>query len=219
MQWRRLAQGRYCLSARFLAMHKFPSTRRAPRGRTQDYRTARLQVETLESRLAPAVVGIDAAANAHAIDPNIYGTAFATTAQLADLNIPLNRNGGNASDTYSYAAGRHQPRQRLVLREHRLSAPAMARAWTRGSATPRPAARSRASRSICSTGRPRSAANRSILGSFPVSHVRRAAVDRPVRRRLGQRRPHQRHRTSPATTPTTPTSPTARPSSRPGSST
>ena len=85
-------------------MRKFPSTRRAPRGRTQSYyRTARLQVETLESRLAPAVIGIDAAANAHAIDPNIYGTAFATAAQLSDLNIPLNRNGGNASDTYSYA--------------------------------------------------------------------------------------------------------------------
>src|SRR5262249_36985260 len=27
----------------------------------------------------------------------------ASTAQLLDLNIPLNRNGGNASDTYSYA--------------------------------------------------------------------------------------------------------------------
>jgi len=34
--------------------------------------------------------------------PNVYGTAFATTAQLQDLNVPLNRNGGNASDTYSY---------------------------------------------------------------------------------------------------------------------
>src|SRR5262245_56682368 len=61
-----------------------------------------LQVEALEVRLAPAVVGVDAAANVHAIDPNIYGTAFASTAQLSDLKIPLNRDGGNASDTYSY---------------------------------------------------------------------------------------------------------------------
>src|SRR5437870_5218939 len=62
-----------------------------------------LRVETLESRIAPAVtIAVDAAANVHAIDPNVYGTAFATTAQLQDLNVPLNRNGGNASDTYSY---------------------------------------------------------------------------------------------------------------------
>jgi hypothetical protein len=47
-------------------------------------------------------IGVDAAASVHPIDPNIYGTAFASTAALADLNIPLNRDGGNASDTYSY---------------------------------------------------------------------------------------------------------------------
>src|SRR5262245_53982159 len=64
---------------------------------------ARLQVETLESRLAPAVVTVNATAQVHAIDPNIYGSAFASTAQLSDLRLPLNRNGGNASDTYSFA--------------------------------------------------------------------------------------------------------------------
>jgi fibronectin type 3 domain-containing protein len=61
-----------------------------------------LYLEALEARLAPATVGVDAAANVHPIDPNIYGTAFASTAQLSDLNLPLNRNGGNASDTYSF---------------------------------------------------------------------------------------------------------------------
>ena len=61
-----------------------------------------LRLEALEARLAPATVGVDAAANIHAIDPNIYGSAFASTAQLSDLNLSLNRNGGNASDTYSY---------------------------------------------------------------------------------------------------------------------
>ena len=34
-------------------------------------------------------INIDAAANRHAINPNIYGVAFATTAQLADLNSPV----------------------------------------------------------------------------------------------------------------------------------
>src|SRR5438105_10868662 len=64
----------------------------------------RLLLETLEDRcLLSALVSVDAAANVHAIDPNIYGTAFASTAQLSDLNVPLNRDGGNASDTYSFA--------------------------------------------------------------------------------------------------------------------
>jgi hypothetical protein len=63
----------------------------------------RLLLELLEDRCLLSVnVGVDAASNVHAIDPNIYGTAFATTAQLADLNVALNRDGGNASDTYSY---------------------------------------------------------------------------------------------------------------------
>src|SRR5262245_57041979 len=63
-----------------------------------------LRLDVLESRIAPAVsIAGDAAANVHAIDPNVYGSAFASTAQLNDLRLPLNRNGGNASDTYSYA--------------------------------------------------------------------------------------------------------------------
>src|SRR5205085_4653283 len=62
-----------------------------------------LRVEALECRDVPATVSVNAAANVHAIDPNVYGTAFASAAQLADLNLPLNRNGGNASDTYGFA--------------------------------------------------------------------------------------------------------------------
>ena len=39
----------------------------------------------------PAVnINVDAAANRHAINPNIYGVAHASTAQLNDLNSPLN---------------------------------------------------------------------------------------------------------------------------------
>src|SRR5262245_52470954 len=63
---------------------------------------ARLRLELLECRTVPATVAVNATANVHAIDPNIYGTAFASPTQLNDLNIPLDRYGGNASDTYSY---------------------------------------------------------------------------------------------------------------------
>ena len=74
-------------------------------GRRQHVRRSRVRLTAidLESRLAPATVTVNAATNVHAIDPNIYGTAYASGTQLLDLNIPLNRNGGNASDTYSYA--------------------------------------------------------------------------------------------------------------------
>ena len=47
-------------------------------------------------------INIDAAANRHAINPNIYGVAFASTAQLLDLNSPLNRSGGNATSQYNW---------------------------------------------------------------------------------------------------------------------
>ena len=61
--------------------------------------SARLRLERLECRTVPATVSVNATANVHPIDPNIYGTAFASTAQLGDLNLPLNRNG-------LYTAGR-----------------------------------------------------------------------------------------------------------------
>src|SRR6267142_5281747 len=47
-------------------------------------------------------ITIDAAASRHPINPNIYGVAFATTAQLLDLNSPLNRSGGNATSQYNW---------------------------------------------------------------------------------------------------------------------
>ncbi len=47
-------------------------------------------------------ITVDSTANHHAIDPNIYGVAHATTAQLNDLNTPLNRNGGNNTSRYNW---------------------------------------------------------------------------------------------------------------------
>jgi fibronectin type 3 domain-containing protein len=45
---------------------------------------------------------VDAAANHHAINPNVYGVCFAGTADLAALNAPLNRDGGNNMSDYNW---------------------------------------------------------------------------------------------------------------------
>jgi PKD repeat protein len=49
-------------------------------------------------------IQVDVAANRRAINPLIYGTNFATQTQLADLNCPLNRSGGNARTRYNWQA-------------------------------------------------------------------------------------------------------------------
>ncbi|MBV8976501.1 MAG: cellulase [Alphaproteobacteria bacterium] len=48
------------------------------------------------------IVNIDVTANRHSINPNIYGVAFATEAELKALNAPLNRMGGNATSAYNW---------------------------------------------------------------------------------------------------------------------
>ena len=50
----------------------------------------------------PVTINVDANANRRSINPNIYGVAHATTAQLNDLNSPLNRNGGNNTTRYNW---------------------------------------------------------------------------------------------------------------------
>src|ERR1051326_4109759 len=51
----------------------------------------------------PAVtLSIDVNLNRHAINANIYGVASATTTQLSDLNVPLNRYGGNNTSRYNW---------------------------------------------------------------------------------------------------------------------
>jgi hypothetical protein len=47
-------------------------------------------------------IAVDAQAGRRPIDPNVYGVAHATTAQLADLNVTLNRNGGNNTTRYNW---------------------------------------------------------------------------------------------------------------------
>ncbi|HEX3652102.1 MAG TPA: glycoside hydrolase family 44 protein [Rhizomicrobium sp.] len=47
-------------------------------------------------------ITVDANANRHPISPLIYGVAWASTADLAALNAPLNRMGGNATTSYNW---------------------------------------------------------------------------------------------------------------------
>ena len=49
-----------------------------------------------------ASVTVDANANRRAIDSRVYGVAYGTTTQLSDLNVPLNRYGGNNSSRYNW---------------------------------------------------------------------------------------------------------------------
>ena len=51
---------------------------------------------------AAVTIDVDASVNRHAINPNVYGVAHATTAALNDLNSPLNRNGGNNTTRYNW---------------------------------------------------------------------------------------------------------------------
>ncbi|HLH55883.1 MAG TPA: glycoside hydrolase family 44 protein [Verrucomicrobiae bacterium] len=52
-------------------------------------------------------IAIDASASRHPISPLIYGVAFATSNQLADLNVPLNRSGGNSETRYNWQLNAH----------------------------------------------------------------------------------------------------------------
>ena len=57
---------------------------------------------TVTSPNIAVTIAVDAAANRRTINPQIYGTAYATTAQLLDLNAPLNRQGGNNTTRYNW---------------------------------------------------------------------------------------------------------------------
>ena len=56
----------------------------------------------LSAQNTAVTINVDANASRRAINPNIYGVAHATTAQLIDLNSPLNRNGGNNTTRYNW---------------------------------------------------------------------------------------------------------------------
>jgi len=49
-----------------------------------------------------ANITVDVNANRRAINPNVYGLAYASTTQLKDLNVPVNRYGGNNTTRYNW---------------------------------------------------------------------------------------------------------------------
>jgi len=55
----------------------------------------------------PASVSVDANANRHPINPNIYGIAYGDAHDMATLNVPLNRWGGNATSRYNWQIDAH----------------------------------------------------------------------------------------------------------------
>jgi hypothetical protein len=56
----------------------------------------------LEAQNPPVTVSVDVSAERHAISPLIYGVAYGTTATLLDLNVPVNRLGGNNTSRYNW---------------------------------------------------------------------------------------------------------------------
>ncbi len=52
-------------------------------------------------------IAVDAQLNQHVINPLIYGVAFASSNQLADLNFTANRSGGNGETRYNWQLNAH----------------------------------------------------------------------------------------------------------------
>ena len=61
-----------------------------------------LPVRFAEAQNPNVTINIDANSGRHAISPLVYGLAYATTAQLNDLNVGLNRLGGNNTTRYNW---------------------------------------------------------------------------------------------------------------------
>lgn len=56
----------------------------------------------VSAQSSSVTVNVDVAAGRHAIDPRVYSLAFAAGTDLAALNVPLNRSGGNAETSHNW---------------------------------------------------------------------------------------------------------------------
>jgi hypothetical protein len=61
-----------------------------------------LAVLPASAQNSPVAITVDASANRRPIDSQIYGVAHAGSAELSDLNVPLNRSGGNNTTRYNW---------------------------------------------------------------------------------------------------------------------
>jgi hypothetical protein len=66
-----------------------------------------LLATTALAQSPPTTVAVDANANRHPIDPNIYGICYGDAGDMAALNAPLNRWGGNATSRYNWQIDAH----------------------------------------------------------------------------------------------------------------
>jgi Glycoside hydrolase family 44 len=64
-------------------------------------------VATTGNTNAPVAITVNAQANRKPISPLIYGVAFASSNQLADLNFTMNRSGGNNETCYNWQINAH----------------------------------------------------------------------------------------------------------------
>ncbi len=80
------------------------NTTQIQRTRCFAFATSALLSVSVQAQNAAVTINVDANANKHSISPYIYGVAFASTAQLSDLNAPLNRQGGNNASRYNWQA-------------------------------------------------------------------------------------------------------------------
>jgi glycosyl hydrolase family 44/Big-like domain-containing protein len=86
--WTNVGVGDYSLSANVL----FDSTNSASSG----------SADVSVTGVVPVPITVDAHLNQLPISPLIYGTAFATSNNLSDLNFTLNRSGGNNETDYNW---------------------------------------------------------------------------------------------------------------------
>jgi PKD repeat protein len=57
---------------------------------------------TLAAQNPAVTISVDASANRHPINPNIYGVAYGDSSTLSQLNVALNRLGGNNTTRYNW---------------------------------------------------------------------------------------------------------------------
>ncbi len=82
------------------------STNMAGQARQTETGTSNAAAPTTTSNAAssPTVLYVTTTGPTKPIDPRIYGVAFATTQVLTDLNLPLNRSGGNSATLFNWQA-------------------------------------------------------------------------------------------------------------------
>jgi len=79
-----------------------PADTRARRGFVALLLGVLVSTMSTQAQNAAVTIAVDAGANRHPINANVYGVAHATAADLNDLNVPLNRNGGNNTTRYNW---------------------------------------------------------------------------------------------------------------------